>query len=187
LFYRSFFRILYCRLIHPKHINMALKITTQIGTDKGITSEAYVRIADYQINKYGSANFRLEIYQTEADVPNLTQSAGSYPAPIMGGGIAHNQQIGDNLLVTLTKQVDATRTVTRPVQVVVTPAVMAQDGVTIVTPAVTNWEDQETTETYQVTVPDMSSVESGTIFAFGYSHLKTKLVDLFGADHVADC
>jgi len=46
---------------------MALKITTQIGTDKGITSEAYVRIADYQISKYGSANFRIELFQSEAD------------------------------------------------------------------------------------------------------------------------
>ncbi len=46
---------------------MALKITSQIGTDKGITSEAYVRIADYQISKSGSANFRIEIYQSQSE------------------------------------------------------------------------------------------------------------------------
>ena len=57
---------------------MALKITTQIGTDKGITSEAYVRIADYQISKYGSANFRIELFQSEEDVTTPT----SYPVII---------------------------------------------------------------------------------------------------------
>jgi len=61
---------------------MALKITTQIGTDKGITSEAYVRIADYQISKYGSANFRIELFQSEEDATPAT----SYPG--MGGGVA---------------------------------------------------------------------------------------------------
>lgn len=46
---------------------MALKITTQIGTDKGITSEAYVRIADYRIFKYKIAVFMLELYLTQAE------------------------------------------------------------------------------------------------------------------------
>jgi len=84
---------------------MALKITTQIGTDKGITSEAYIRIADYQISKYGSANFRIEIYQSQAD---LTPTAG-YPGPY--SGVARNQQIGESLYVPMTKEV--TETVTR--------------------------------------------------------------------------
>ena len=78
---------------------MALKITTQIGTDKGITSEAYVRIADYQVSKYGSANFRLEIYQSQDDV--ATPGSATFPT---NGGQARNQQIGDNLFVALTKQ-----------------------------------------------------------------------------------
>ena len=79
---------------------MALKITTQIGTDKGITSEAYVRIADYQISKYGSANFRIELFQSQEDATPPT----SYPG--MGGGVARNQQIGESLYVALTKQVE---------------------------------------------------------------------------------
>jgi hypothetical protein len=76
---------------------MALKITTQIGTDKGITSEAYVRIADYQVSKYGSGNFRIELFQTQSD-----STSNMYPTP-MGGGQARNQQIGENLWVDLTK------------------------------------------------------------------------------------
>ena len=95
---------------------MALKITTQIGTDKGITSEAYVRIADYQLSKYGSANFRVEIFQTQADAAPV---GGVYAGPMPGGGSAKNQQIGENLWVALTKQVEETITVKRmvPVQV----------------------------------------------------------------------
>lgn len=141
-----------------------------------------MRIADYQLSKYGSANFRIELFQSQSDVPSSTAAN-----PPMQVGVARNQQIGDNLWVALTKEVEATRTATRRVEVVVTPAVMAEDGVTIVTPAVTEWQNQDSTETYTATVPDMSSVESGTIFAFGYSHLKTKLVGLFGAEHVIDC
>jgi hypothetical protein len=157
---------------------MALKITTQIGTDKGITSEAYVRIADYQVNKSGSANLRIELFQSQAD------SVSAYPS-VMGGGQARNQQIGDNMWVALIKEVEATRTVQRNVEVV-TPAVLTEDG-TIETPEFRTWEMQDVEETYTRTVPDLSPLEDATIFAFGYGKLKEKLVDLFGADNVVDC
>lgn len=75
---------------------MGLKITTQIGTDKGITSEAYVRISDYQINKYGSANFRIEIFQKQSDsVSDATNPVAMYEQ------LAHNRTIGDVLTVAL--------------------------------------------------------------------------------------
>jgi hypothetical protein len=157
---------------------MALKITTQIGTDKGITSEAYVRIADYQVSKYGSANFRIEVYQSQEDVTTNTVGPVQY-------GSARNQQIGEGLWISLTKEVDATRTVNKPVTVTV-PEVKAEDG-TITTPATVKWENQEVEETYKQTVTDLSALETGTIFEFGYSHLKEKLVGLFGAEHVIDC
>ena len=159
---------------------MALKITTQIGTDKGITSEAYVRIADYQISKHGSANFRIELFQSQADA---TPTGNMYPAAM--GGQARNQQVGENLWVALTKEVEATRTVQRNVEVV-TPAVLAEDE-TIVTPETRTWEMQDVEETYTTTVPDLSPLEEGTIFAFAYGKLKTKLADLFGAENVVDC
>lgn len=158
---------------------MALKITTQIGTDKGITSEAYVRIADYQVSKHGSANLRIELFQSQADATITGQvMPGMY-------GQARNQQIGENLWVQLTKQVEATRTVQKHVEVII-PAVLAEDG-TITTPESRTMELQDVEETYTATVPDLSPLESGTIFAFGYAKLKEKLVDLFGAEHVVDC
>lgn len=160
---------------------MALKITAQIGTDKGITSEAYVRIADYQISKHGSANFRIELFQTQSDA---TSTVVMFPA--MVGGQSRNQQIGDNLWVALTKEVEATRTVQRNVEVV-TPAVVSEADGTIVSPESRTWEMQDVEETYTQTVPDLSPLEEGTIFAFAYGKLKTKLADLFGAENVVDC
>lgn len=158
---------------------MALKITTQIGTDKGITSEAYVRIADYQVSKQGSANFRLELFQSEADKP---ASTGMTP---MYAGQARNQQIGENLWVPMTKEVEATRTVQKNVEVQV--EAVGVEGEEGYTPAHTEWVMQDVEETYTTTVPDLSPLETGTIFEFGYSKLKEKLSAEFGGENVIDC
>lgn len=143
---------------------MALKITAQIGTDKGITSEAYVRIANYQLSKFGSASFQVEIFQSEEDA---TPAATAMPG-IMGGQ-ARNQQIGDSVYVQLTKQVEETVSVPQ----------MGTDEDGNPLPNI----DQVITKT----VPDLSSAEGVDIFAFGYSHLKAKLVDLFGEENIVDC
>lgn len=167
---------------------MALKITTQIGTDKGITSEAYVRIADYQISKYGSANFRIELYQSEEEA----SPSGNYPG--IGSGVARNQQIGESLYVSMTKQVEETRTVQRmvPVEVEFEEEVSIIDAEgnptsTTVTRTRTEMQEQDVEETITKTVPDLSSAEGVDVFEFGYSHLKMKLEGLFGADNVVDC
>ena len=168
---------------------MALKITTQIGTDKGITSEAYVRIADYQISKYGSANFRIELFQSQEDATPPT----SYPG--MGGGVARNQQIGESLYIALTKQVEETITVKRmvPVQVEFEEEAVGpldSDGnptSTTVTRTRTEMQEQDVEETITKTVPDLTSAEGVDVFEFGYGHLKMKLEGLFGADNVVDC
>jgi hypothetical protein len=143
---------------------MALKITTQIGTDKGITSEAYVRISNYQLSKFGSANFQIEIFQSEEDVPSVNNTI----TPMIASQ-ARNQQIGDSIFVQLTKQVEETISI-------------PQYGVDEDGNALSN-VDQVVTKT----VPDLSSAEDVDIFTFGYSHLKAKLVDLFGEDNIVDC
>ena len=167
---------------------MALKIIKSIGTDKGITSEAYVRIADYQISKSGNANFRIELFLNAADATaNQTGMPGSYNQ-------ARNQQIGEYLGVQMTKEVEEvlTRKVTKPVETEVTKTrtVTAEDG-TETTEEYTVMEmiPTEVEEEYTVTktVPDLSSAENVDIFAFGYTHLKAKLVKLFTASKVEDC
>ena len=168
---------------------MALKITKSIGTDKGITSEAYVRIADYQISKNGSANFRIQLFMSEADA-----SATPNAMIPVDGAQARNQQIGEYLSVPMTKQVEEvkTRTMMRPVEkdVVKTRTITNAEGEEV-TEEYTEKEytTEEVTEEYTVTltVPDLSSAEGVDIFAFGYGHLKAKLVSLFSASKVVDC
>ena len=167
---------------------MALKITSQIGTDRGITSEAYVRIADYQVSKYGSANFRIELYQSQDDVV----FPGTYPGPNMSGtGPARNQQIGESLYVAMTKQVTETVTVRRMVPVEVEEEVSgtpdADGNPTTITRTRTEMQEQDVEETVTKTVPDMSGAEGVDIFAFGYGKLKAKLQELFGEANVVDC
>jgi len=168
---------------------MALKITKSIGTDKGITNEAYVRIADYQISKSGNANFRIQLYLNEADATPASVSLGP-----MGGEQARNQQIGEYLSIPLTKQVEETktRTMMRPVEtdVVKTRTVTNEAGEEVTEEyTIKEYSTEEVTEEYTVTntVPDLSSAEGVDIFAFGYSHLKAKLVSLFSASKVEDC
>lgn len=168
---------------------MALKITSQIGTDKGITSEAYVRIADYQISKYGSANFRIELFQSQDDAMNVS---GGFVG--MSGGSARNQQIGENLYVALTAQVEETTSVARmvPVEVEFEEEVAGIDEEgnptsTTITRTRVEMQEQMVDQTYTKTVADLSSAEGVDVFAFGYGHLRTKLEGLFGADNVVDC
>ena len=168
---------------------MALKITKSIGTDKGITSEAYVRIADYQISKSGSANFRIQLFMSEADA---TASPNAM-API-DGGQARNQAIGEYLSVPMTKQVEEvkTRTMMKPVEkdVTKTRTITNEAGEEVSEEyTVKEYVTEEVTEEYTVTltVPDLSSAEGIDIFAFGYGKLKEKLVSLFTASKVVDC
>lgn len=72
---------------------MALKITTQIGTDKGITSEAYVRIINYNVSKHGGVSLGIEIYMDQASVPTQTL--------VLNQATCRNSQIGDTLYVSL--------------------------------------------------------------------------------------
>jgi hypothetical protein len=150
---------------------MAVKITTNIGTDRGITNEAYVRIADYNLSKNGGgANFRLEIFQSQED---SSTSAGSMTT----GHAARNQQIGETLYVSFWKTVETQVTKTRP-----TMPVMGTSGESGSEPGMEEYQETVTTQEL-----DFSAAEATNIFAFGYSELKKKLKTLFGDSNVVDC
>jgi len=154
---------------------MAIKITAQIGTDLGITNEAYLRITNYNIQKGGYASFQTQLF---LNAEAATSSSNLYPAPAMGGAIARNQQIGDVLNVDLRVPSESvvTRTVTRPSQ-----SVDESGSIT--------YTNVETTITESVTimVPDFSQVEESNIFEFGYTKLKEKVADVFGTGSFQDC
>jgi hypothetical protein len=154
---------------------MAIKITKQIGTDLGITSEAYLRITNYNVQKGGFANFQTQLFlNTEA----ATSSSNLYPTPGMGGSIARNQQIGDNLNVDLrvASQSIVYRTVSMPSQ-----SIGESGSITY-----TNVETQ-VSESVTVMVPDFTQVEAANIFEFGYAKLKEKVDEVFGTGSYQDC
>ena len=174
---------------------MALKINTQIGTDRGITSEAYVRIANYSIAKTGSAHFQLQLFLNKEEAVAINPQS-----PYMSSAV--NQQIGNNLYVSLLKEVatDVIQTRSMPSQQPVEKKVPmldetgkpvfdeAGEAVVITT---TEFETVITetsyTETIITQVPDMSLLEDKSIFEFGYAKLNDHLSALFGAENIENC
>jgi hypothetical protein len=153
---------------------MAIKITAQIGTDLGITNEAYLRITNYQIQKGGFANFQTQLFLNEEEA---SSTSALYPAP-MSMNIARNQQIGDNLYVDLRvpSQSIVYRTVSTPSQ-----SIDESGSITY-----TNVETQ-VSESVTVMVPDFTAVEASNIFEFGYAKLKEKVAEVFGTGSYEDC
>lgn len=170
---------------------MALKITSEIGTDQGITNEAYVRIVNYNINKAGTANFALQLFNSEA----AATASIFVNAPVTGAAVARNAQIGDTFTVQLTKEIPSTQVVTKsiPTEVevteeVITPGAEGQEPKTeLVTKTVIQSVLTEVEEPTVKIVPDLSSLEGVDIFTFGYGKLKTRLEELFGEGNIVNC
>ena len=172
---------------------MALKITSEIGTDQGITNEAYVRIVNYNINKTGSANFALQIFNSESEA-----TAFSVGSPLVGtfqNGIAKNVQIGEQFNVALTKEISETVILQRPVptevevtEEVIVPGVDGAEPTTeIVTKTIIQSVLTDVEEVKVTTVPDLSPLAATDIFTFAYGKLKEKLELAFGEGKVVDC
>lgn len=168
---------------------MGLKIITQIGTDRGITDEAYVRIADYQVSKRGNTvNFRIELFQKKSD--SIIDPMGySY-----NFNECRNQQIGDNFSVSLFKQVTEKITVQRPFPVEVTktikvPGPVDENGnTTLIDNTIRTMETEirDVEEDVIKNVLDLTELENKSIFEFGYEKLKEKLITLFGDENIID-
>jgi len=153
---------------------MAIKITTQIGTDLGITSEAYLRIVNYNIQKGGYANFQTQLF---LDAEAATSGSNLYPGT-GGGQVARNQQIGESLYVDLRTPSESIvyRTVNMPSQ-----SIGESGSIT--------YTNVETTisESVTIMVPDFTEVEAASIFEFGYTKLKEKVAEVFGTGSYQDC
>jgi predicted S18 family serine protease len=164
---------------------MALKITTQIGTNRGLTSEAYVRIGGYDlIKQQGSLILSLQVYQNESDA---NQPLGTTPlykesVSLEIGSILRVPLLKDEtIIVKKNMPVEETQTITVPVR--------DTEG------NVTSTEEKEITRKVLkemdveeiIKVPDMSIIKGQDIFAFGYTKLNEHLAGLFGAENVVDC
>jgi hypothetical protein len=136
---------------------MAFKINKAIGTDAGIITGAYVRIASYEINKNGRVNFSLDLFEnkdaTSVETPYI---------PDIHPNKLQSKEIGLSLQVDMTHRVKYTKTITKQV-----------DGV-----------DTEMEEEFTKKVVDISVFESKTIFEVGYEKLGEKLSALYGEENI---
>lgn len=172
---------------------MALKILSQIGTDRGITSEGYLRIADYTLGKNGCyASFRLQLFMTEAD--SVTQPLTTAPY-VPANKEARCQLIGESLYHSFQVETEVDTTCTRmiPTQVqkeqtsVVKDPVTGEDKTVTQTITVTEMVEESYPCKQKVVSCDFSSVQGVDIFSFGYTLLKEKMKGIFGAENVVDC
>jgi hypothetical protein len=164
---------------------MALKITKQIGTNRGITDSAYIRIVNYSINKYGYLQLTTQMFLTE-------EQASTPLDQIVSNMECFNYEVDNSFKIPLTKTL--TRTVNKIVMVdeeyeKKTP-IMDENGIftnnfTTETSTQKVPKQMDVEEEYQV--PDLSLIENQDIFAYGYTALKTKLIETFGAENIIDC
>jgi len=164
---------------------MALKITTQIGTNRGITSEAYLRIVNYQISKMGYLQLNVQMF--------LSEEIASTPIDqIVSGMECFNTEIQNSFKIPLTKTL--TRTVKKTVSVdeekeLKIPIMDGDGGFTnefkTEMSTIKVQKEMDVEEEYQV--PDLSIIEGQDIFTFGYTKLKEKLIEIYGAENIVHC
>jgi hypothetical protein len=136
---------------------MAFKINKSIGTDAGIITGAYVRIASYEINKNGRVNFALDVFESkDASVIEAPQIPTIHPNKLQ------SKEIGLSLEVDMTQRVTYTKTITKQV----------------------NGIDTEMEEEFTKKVSDISVFESKSIFEVGYEKLGEKLASLYGEENI---
>ena len=70
---------------------MGIRITQTIETDKGATSEAYVRICGYVVSKYSNVVLMLELFNAQTDLEGKTT------ATEISEVIAKNAEIGQTI------------------------------------------------------------------------------------------
>lgn len=154
---------------------MAFKINKEIVTSKGVTSEAYVRISKYEVDKVGKATFKVDSFLSEQTVLDAFDTPYNPERAII-------HEVGETIMIWLQKDIDVVLTEMETIPVVI-PAVLAEDG-TIVTPEKREYTQKEVQRTINKKVPDLSSLENGTIFQHGYEHLRQKLVSLYGEENI---
>jgi hypothetical protein len=136
---------------------MAFKINKAIGTDAGIITGAYVRIASYEINKNGRVNFILDVFESkDSSIIESPQIPTIHPNKLQ------SKEIGLSLELDMAHKVKYTKTITKQV-----------DGV-----------DTEMEEEFTKKVSDISVFENKTIFEVGYEKLGEKLASLYGEENI---
>jgi len=171
---------------------MALHINTQIGTDKGITSDGYVRINRFEIEKdRGLIRVFPKLYMSldaATSASNIDYDLNN-PAYTNNQWEAKNHLIKDIYNFPITSSVVREREYTRTqlVSASVEQEVPDPDNPgQVITESVWNYENQiiSGTEEYNVDIIDNSAITGSSIYEFAYPLLAYELGVHFGFDNV---
>jgi hypothetical protein len=154
---------------------MADRINKEIVTSKGVTSEAYVRISKYEIDKAGDASFKIEVFLNQ-------ESSTTVDGGLFNPVSATIADIGPYVVVPLKKTIKVS-VPNKRTEVVDVPEEIDEDG-NVIKMATKEYVEIEGEDLVDRTVPDLTPVENGTVFEFGYAKLRDVLVSLYGEENI---
>jgi hypothetical protein len=160
---------------------MALKITKQIGTNQGITNEAYVRIEQYNVDKAnGNLNINTSMYLNETTAVSASKTEYNvWNMPPMGMSLAQNINYPMNYSFPLTSSVTTT-------ELTYTPSSSWSESVSGSMSEMTTTMITGSVEVTKYLI-DLSAIHDNNIFAVAYPLLKTQLEAIAGSGKVVDC
>lgn len=172
---------------------MGLIINTQIGTNRGITSNGYVRIEKFEIDSY---NGHLRVYPNlylnsgsaeESKVDEWSQFSAEEPRK---ENLCESVQIKDEYLFPLTSSVIRTRyeIVSQTVSSSVETMVPNPDGEGEITSSYWEYDNEEVSQSieYTASIVDTDLITGSSIYDFAYPLLKYELTSEFGNGNIVD-
>ena len=170
---------------------MALTINKTIGTNRGITDNAYVRIEKFEVDSYTGV---IKVYPTLYMNYEAASSASKFEfneySPVQT-----REQFGcstidfsDSYKFYLTSSIEKTREVSVTQETSSSNEIQVPDGTGSRTEVVWSTQISESLveETYEQPIVDISAITGSTIYEFAYPLLKYELKQVFGSDSVDD-
>ena len=172
---------------------MAIRITKQIGTDQGITDEAYLRIEGYEFHKQGGIlTVKVSMYLNEeaADADVSAEYTGTI-RPSLDIKTAKNNTIPTDFSFPLTASIVTTeeRVVTEDAVRTVTFQEMDDDGNVISSGSREENYVKSVTKSIDVVknVIDIAPITGSSIFEFAYPMVAAKLGEIVGSEYIENC
>lgn len=161
---------------------MALRVTTPIGTDRGLIQNAYIRIGEYRVLKTGECIFDIHIYKSQEDAIIADSSMATIGKA--NERTCFSLEIGKEVKIDLGREI--VKTVTVPKEIPMT--VKRTKTIGSHSYEVTENMITSSLHTYEtkIKVPNWNALQNNNIFEFGYAVLKDRLVELYGAENVVD-
>lgn len=171
---------------------MGLVINTQIGTDRGITEEGYIRIESFDMDRRkGDMIVRTKLFLSEADASETaTPKYDELGAGMNEGNFARNVNIPEYYRFPMTSSAMFTRSLDIEVEASESyeEEVPTLDGSG--SEMITKWRHFMTMSAdiqhYSASVVDFSPITGSTIYEFAYPLIKYNLEQSFGEGNILD-